>query len=169
MSALFYAILMCSLVAGTAMRPPTGLRGLPGGTLRQGTAMGRPASRAGALGPLNTNVQVSACCSASHSSPDLGCDDNSSPSRRSGSLRAEDRTCQIGLHIHAAQGKDDVTRKHCPDPADIMIAPLPYIVAQVADRPVTQQGMMGMKAANQGPGRQIADKSYYMVNGPCPF
>ena len=62
-----------------------------------------------------------------------------------------------------------MTRKHCPDPADIMIAPLPYIVAQVADRPVTQQGMMGMKAANQGPGRQIADKSYYMVNGPCPF
>lgn len=33
---------------------------------------------------------------------------------------------------------------------------------QVADRPVTQQGMMGMKIANQGPGRQIADKSYYM-------
>lgn len=32
----------------------------------------------------------------------------------------------------------------------------------VADRPVTQQGMMGMKLGAQGPGRQIADKSYYM-------
>jgi intraflagellar transport protein 74 len=32
----------------------------------------------------------------------------------------------------------------------------------VADRPVTQQGMMGMKVSNQGPGRQIADRSYYM-------
>jgi len=33
---------------------------------------------------------------------------------------------------------------------------------QVAERPVTQQGMMGMKATVQGPGRQIADKTYYM-------
>ena len=33
---------------------------------------------------------------------------------------------------------------------------------QVAERPVTQQGMMGMKVGAQGPGRQIADKSYYM-------
>jgi len=74
---------------GTAMRPPTGLRGLPGTAMRQGTAAQRPGSRAGALGPLNTNVQV-------------------------------------------------------------------------ADRPVTQQGMMGMKMANQGPGRQVADRSYYM-------
>jgi hypothetical protein len=73
---------------GTALRPPTGLRGLPGTQLRQPTAAGRPASRQG-LGPLNTNVQV-------------------------------------------------------------------------ADRPVTQQGMMGMKVTNQGPGRQVADKSYYM-------
>jgi intraflagellar transport protein 74 len=74
---------------GTALRPPTGLRGLPGTQLRQPTAGGRPASRQG-LGPLNTNVQV-------------------------------------------------------------------------ADRPVTQQGMMGMKVTNQGPGRQVADKSYYMA------
>mmetsp|Transcript_15203 Transcript_15203/g.35809 ORF Transcript_15203/g.35809 Transcript_15203/m.35809 type:complete len:658 (+) Transcript_15203:105-2078(+) len=33
---------------------------------------------------------------------------------------------------------------------------------QVADRPVTQQGMMGMKIGAQGPGRQIADKTYYL-------
>ena len=33
---------------------------------------------------------------------------------------------------------------------------------QVADRPVTQQGMTGMRTGNQGPGRQIQDKSYYL-------
>eukprot|EP00960_Hanusia_phi_P068383 766830-Hanusia_phi.AAC.1 len=33
---------------------------------------------------------------------------------------------------------------------------------QVAERPLTQQGMMGMKVTVQGPGRQIADKTYYM-------
>ena len=33
---------------------------------------------------------------------------------------------------------------------------------QVAERPVTQQGMMGMKPVSQGPGRQIQDRSYYM-------
>jgi intraflagellar transport protein 74 len=33
---------------------------------------------------------------------------------------------------------------------------------QVAERPVTQQGMMGMKPISQGPGRQIQDRSYYM-------
>jgi len=74
----------------TALRPPTGMRGLPGTAMRMGTAM-RPGSRAGVggLGPLNTNIAV-------------------------------------------------------------------------ADRPVTQQGMMGMKIRAQGPGRQVADKSYYM-------
>eukprot|EP00002_Diphylleia_rotans_P016209 TRINITY_DN3150_c0_g4_i1.p1 TRINITY_DN3150_c0_g4~~TRINITY_DN3150_c0_g4_i1.p1 ORF type:complete len:619 (+),score=180.69 TRINITY_DN3150_c0_g4_i1:117-1973(+) len=33
---------------------------------------------------------------------------------------------------------------------------------QVADRPVTSQGMMGVKVVNAGPGRQIQDKSYYL-------
>jgi len=33
---------------------------------------------------------------------------------------------------------------------------------KVADRPMTQQGVMGMKTATAGPGRQIYDKSYYM-------
>ncbi len=32
---------------------------------------------------------------------------------------------------------------------------------QVADRPVTQQGMMGMRPASAGPGRQIQDATYY--------
>lgn len=32
----------------------------------------------------------------------------------------------------------------------------------VEERPVTQQGMAGMKGGRQGPGRQILDKSYYM-------
>mmetsp|Transcript_12626 Transcript_12626/g.34894 ORF Transcript_12626/g.34894 Transcript_12626/m.34894 type:complete len:590 (+) Transcript_12626:139-1908(+) len=74
---------------GTALRPPTGIQGLPGtAALRMGTAANRPGSRGG-LGPLNTNIQV-------------------------------------------------------------------------AERPVTQQGMMGMKVGAQGPGRQIADKSYFM-------
>jgi len=34
---------------------------------------------------------------------------------------------------------------------------------QVAERPVTQQGMMGMKVQPQGPGRQVQDRSYYMA------
>ena len=35
---------------------------------------------------------------------------------------------------------------------------------KVDDRPVTgaQSGMMGMKTAGQGPGRQIYDRSYYI-------
>jgi intraflagellar transport protein 74 len=33
---------------------------------------------------------------------------------------------------------------------------------KVDERPVTQQGMMGMKTAGQGPGRQIFDRSYYI-------
>jgi len=33
---------------------------------------------------------------------------------------------------------------------------------QVADRPVTQQGMTGMRTAVQGPGRQVQDKSYFL-------
>merc|ERR1719197_1006204 len=33
---------------------------------------------------------------------------------------------------------------------------------KVDDRPVTQQGMGGMKTAGQGPGRQICDRSYYI-------
>jgi len=32
----------------------------------------------------------------------------------------------------------------------------------VSDRPVTQQGMSGMKTAGQGPGRQVQDPSYYI-------
>ena len=34
---------------------------------------------------------------------------------------------------------------------------------QVAERPVTQQGMMGMKVQAQGPGRQVMDRSYYLA------
>ncbi|GAQ77667.1 intraflagellar transport particle protein 74/72 [Klebsormidium nitens] len=34
---------------------------------------------------------------------------------------------------------------------------------QVSERPVTQQGLVGMKTGSQGPGRQIADKSYYLT------
>jgi len=33
----------------------------------------------------------------------------------------------------------------------------------VTDRPVTQQGMSGMKTAGQGPGRQVQDTSYYVA------
>lgn len=33
---------------------------------------------------------------------------------------------------------------------------------QVADRPVTQQGMAGLKTAS-GVGRQVADKTYYLA------
>ena len=33
---------------------------------------------------------------------------------------------------------------------------------QVADRPVTQQGMRGMRTGSMGPGRQVADQSYYI-------
>jgi len=35
---------------------------------------------------------------------------------------------------------------------------------QVNERPVTQQGMSGMKTAGQGPGRQVLDKSYFMAD-----
>ena len=34
---------------------------------------------------------------------------------------------------------------------------------QVSERPVTQQGMSGMRTAGQGPGRQVLDKSYFMA------
>ncbi|CEM04647.1 unnamed protein product [Vitrella brassicaformis CCMP3155] len=34
---------------------------------------------------------------------------------------------------------------------------------KVADRPVTQQGLMGMKTGQIGPGRQVYDRSYYMT------
>ena len=33
---------------------------------------------------------------------------------------------------------------------------------KVADRPVTQQGIMGMKQGGAGPGRKVADKSYFL-------
>merc|ERR1719399_1283005 len=33
---------------------------------------------------------------------------------------------------------------------------------KVADRPMTMQGVSGMKTGQQGPKRQIYDKSYYM-------
>lgn len=33
---------------------------------------------------------------------------------------------------------------------------------KVADRPVTQQGLSGMKTGMKGPQRQILDKSYYL-------
>lgn len=33
---------------------------------------------------------------------------------------------------------------------------------EISARPVTQQGMSGMKTASQGPGRQVADKSYFL-------
>jgi intraflagellar transport protein 74 len=32
----------------------------------------------------------------------------------------------------------------------------------VSDRPVTQQGMMGMRVGTAGPGRQVQDASYFM-------
>merc|ERR1719316_602593 len=35
---------------------------------------------------------------------------------------------------------------------------------KVTERPVTQQGVMGMTTGKAGPGRQIYDKSYYMLN-----
>jgi intraflagellar transport protein 74 len=35
---------------------------------------------------------------------------------------------------------------------------------KVTERPVTQQGVMGMTTGKFGPGRQIYDKSYYMLN-----
>lgn len=34
---------------------------------------------------------------------------------------------------------------------------------KVTDRPMTQQGVMGMKTGSMGPGRQIYDKSYWMI------
>lgn len=33
---------------------------------------------------------------------------------------------------------------------------------KVAERPVTQQGMSGLKTAGQGPGRQVMDRSYFL-------
>ena len=33
---------------------------------------------------------------------------------------------------------------------------------RVADRPVTQQGLSGMRTASQGPNRQVLDRSYYL-------
>jgi hypothetical protein len=33
---------------------------------------------------------------------------------------------------------------------------------EISARPVTQQGMSGMKTAAQGPGRQVADKSFFL-------
>lgn len=33
---------------------------------------------------------------------------------------------------------------------------------KVADRPVTQQGLSGMKTGMKGPQRQIKDKTYYL-------
>lgn len=33
---------------------------------------------------------------------------------------------------------------------------------EISARPVTQQGMSGMKTAGQGPGRQVADKSFFL-------
>jgi hypothetical protein len=33
---------------------------------------------------------------------------------------------------------------------------------QVADRPVTTQGMRGMKTGAMGPGRQVADQSFFV-------
>lgn len=33
---------------------------------------------------------------------------------------------------------------------------------KVADRPVTQQGLRGIKTGSQGPNRQVQDRSYYM-------
>jgi len=33
---------------------------------------------------------------------------------------------------------------------------------EINARPVTQQGMSGMKTAGQGPGRQVADKSFFL-------
>jgi intraflagellar transport protein 74 len=36
-------------------------------------------------------------------------------------------------------------------------------IPNVADRPITQQGMMGMQQQVQGPGRQVFDKSYWIA------
>ena len=33
---------------------------------------------------------------------------------------------------------------------------------KVTDRPVTQAGLQGMKTGQSGPGRQVADKSYFL-------
>lgn len=40
-------------------------------------------------------------------------------------------------------------------------SPSPF-VPQVADRPVTQQGMAGLKTAS-GAGRQVVDKTFYLA------
>lgn len=39
----------------------------------------------------------------------------------------------------------------------------PSTLFQVNERPVTQQGMSGMRTAGQGPGRQVLDKTYFMA------
>lgn len=43
---------------------------------------------------------------------------------------------------------------------------LPFVALssqiKVADRPVTQQGLGGMKTGAKGPMRQVQDKSYYL-------
>lgn len=33
---------------------------------------------------------------------------------------------------------------------------------QVTDRPITQQGLGGIKTGNRGPNRQVQDKSYFL-------
>uniref|UniRef100_A0A1A7WSS1 Intraflagellar transport 74 homolog n=1 Tax=Iconisemion striatum TaxID=60296 RepID=A0A1A7WSS1_9TELE len=48
------------------------------------------------------------------------------------------------------------TRGVIPSPG-VLSAPI-----RVADRPVTQQGLSGMKTSMKGPQRQILDKSYYL-------
>uniref|UniRef100_A0A1A8MWW1 Intraflagellar transport 74 homolog n=1 Tax=Nothobranchius pienaari TaxID=704102 RepID=A0A1A8MWW1_9TELE len=48
------------------------------------------------------------------------------------------------------------TRGAIPSPG-VLSAPI-----RVADRPVTQQGLSGMKTSVKGPQRQIMDKSYYL-------
>jgi intraflagellar transport protein 74 len=40
---------------------------------------------------------------------------------------------------------------------------VPGAIPNVADRPITQQGMMGMQQQVQGPGRQVLDKSYWVA------
>lgn len=43
-------------------------------------------------------------------------------------------------------------------------APCPVLNSQikVADRPVTQQGLRGIKTGSKGPNRQVQDRSYYI-------
>lgn len=42
-------------------------------------------------------------------------------------------------------------------PSSVMTAGI-----KVADRPMTQQGLGGMKTASQGPQRQIQDRTYWI-------